>query len=176
MKTFTVYEPPGSAADRLDRAESLIFVKEGFNWVAAAFTPFWLLANQLWLALIAFIGVVLLMQGGFWLFGISSRAMPYAMGALQLIAGLEADTVKRWTLERNGWQAAGSVNGRDAEECERRFFDNWLPRQPLIRPENLSGTGSLAPSLGSQPASPLTGPEPRRTSGWRSARIFGRST
>ena len=172
MKTFTVYEPPNSAADRLDRAESLVFVKEGFNWVAAAFTPFWLLVNQLWMALIAFIGAVLLIRAGFWLFGINPRARPYLIGALQLIVGLEADTVKRWTLERNGWQPAGSVNGRDAEECERRFFDNWLPRQPLIRPENLSGTGALA----SQPSNPLSGPEPRRTSGWRSTRIFGRSS
>ena len=170
MKSFTVYEPPNSAADRLDRAESLVFVKEGFNWVAAAFTPFWLLANNLWLALLAFIGAVVLIRAGFWAFGVDPRAMTYAIGALQLITGLEADSIKRWTLERNGWQQAGSVNGRDAEECERRFFDNWLPRQPLIRPETLSGTGALA----SGPAGPLSGSAPRRTGGWRSARILGR--
>ena len=172
MKTYTIYEPPEAAADRLDRAEALVFVKEGFNWVAAAFTPFWLLANKLWLALGAFIAAILLIRAGFWAFGINPRAMVYAFGAVQLIAGLESDSIKRWTLERNGWQQAGSVNGRDAEECERRFFDNWLPRQPLIRPEALSGSGKLA----SGASTPMSGPEPRRTGGWRSGRILGRAT
>jgi hypothetical protein len=26
----------------------------------------------------------------------------------------------------------GSVSGRNAEDCERRFFDMWLPTQPVL--------------------------------------------
>ena len=36
-------------ADRLDRAERLVFVKDGFSWLAACCPPLWLLANGLWL-------------------------------------------------------------------------------------------------------------------------------
>jgi hypothetical protein len=28
----------------------------------------------------------------------------------------------------------GSVTGRNAAECERRFFETWLPSQPIIAP------------------------------------------
>ena len=175
MKTFTVYEPPAAAADRLDRAESLVFVKEGFSWVAAAVAPFWLIANKLWLALLGYAGTVLVLQAGLWAFGLGQRPLGYAIAALNLLVGLEADSLKRWTLEHNGWQPAGTVNGRNTEECERRFFDNWLPRQPMIRPETLSGPGSL----GSGGASPLGGSPSRalggRPSGWRSALGHGRS-
>ena len=45
MLTFTVHEPPNPPADRIDRAESLVFIKDGFSWIAALFAPLWLLAT-----------------------------------------------------------------------------------------------------------------------------------
>ena len=185
MKTFTVYEPPNAAADRLDRAESLVFVQEGYSWVAAIFTPVWLLANRFWLAFLAYLAAIILIKTGTWLIGAGQAGLNAGLMALHLIIGLEADSIKRWSLEWKGWQLAGTVNGRNAEDCERRFFDNWLPRQPLIRPETLSGSGTM----GANEASPLSGPErknelqnelkgdhlpePRATGGWHSSRIFG---
>ena len=180
MKTFTVYEPPKAAADRLDRAESLVFIKEGFTWSAAAFAPLWLLANKLWLGFGAYLAAIALIKTGAWLIGAGPAGINAALIALHLLIGLEADNIKRWTLEWQGWQQAGTVNGRNAEECERRFFDDWLPRQPLIRPETLSGSGTM----GASGASPLSGPERQyerkddapRTGGWRSSSVFRRST
>ena len=180
MKTFTVYEPPQAAADRLDRAESLVFIREGYSWAASAFAPLWLLANKLWLAFVAYLAAIVLIKTGAWLIGAGPAAVNAALIALHLIIGLESSTIKRWTLEWQGWQPAGTVNGRSAEECERRFFDDWLPRQPLIRPETLSGSGAI----GASGTSPLSGPERRnerkddahRTGGWRSSSIFRRST
>ena len=40
----------------------------------------------------------------------------------------------RWALERRGWRTLGSVSGKTAAECERRFFEAWLPGQPIIAP------------------------------------------
>ena len=57
MPTFTVHEPPNPPADRIDRAERLVFVKDGFSWLAAVFGPVWLLAHRLWWP---FLGYVLL--------------------------------------------------------------------------------------------------------------------
>jgi hypothetical protein len=34
------------------------------------------------------------------------------------------------------------VTGRNAFECERRFFDNWLPKQPILASGTQSGSGS----------------------------------
>lgn len=177
MITYTVYEPPEAPADRVDRAESLAFIKEGFHWTAALFTPFWLIAKRLWLVLMFYLAAVGLVQAAVWWLGLDQRTLSYTLTALHLIIGFEADTLQRWTLERKGWTMLGSVNGRNGEDCERRFFDAWLPSQPYVRPSALSGSRMAAQA---EPV-PFTGkaadaaPEASPTGGrWRSAFAFGR--
>jgi hypothetical protein len=134
MLTFTVHEPPNPPADRVDRAESLVFIKDGFSWLAALFAPFWLIAHRLWWPLLAFV----LASGGIEavkrLAGMDPRWAGLAMLALNLLVGFEADTLRRWALDRRGWRMLSSVTGRTAAECERRFFETWLPSQPIIAP------------------------------------------
>ena len=55
MRTYTIHERPDPPADRVDRAESLVFVKDGFSWVAALFAPLWLLVHRLWWPLLGYI-------------------------------------------------------------------------------------------------------------------------
>jgi hypothetical protein len=134
MLTFTVHEPPDPPADRVDRAESLIFIKDGFSWIAALFAPFWLLANRLWWPLLGFLVLIGGIEAIKRFAGVDQRWVGLASLALSLMIGFEADTLKRWGLERAGWRTLGSVTGRTAAECERRFFETWLPTQPIIAP------------------------------------------
>ena len=132
MLTFTVHEPPNPPSDRLDRAEGLLFVRDGFSWSAALFTPLWLLAHRLWLPLLGYLVVAGLIEAA----GQSGLVQPgwatLAAVSLNLLIGFEADTLRRWSLDRRGWLSLGSVSGRNAEDCERRFFDMWLPAQPIL--------------------------------------------
>ena len=134
MLTFTVHEPPNPPPDRVDRAESLVFIKDGFGWVAALFAPIWLIVYRLWWPLLGFV----VLSGGFELIkrvtGVDQRWVGLAVLALNLMIGFEADTLRRWALERRGWRTLGSVTGKTAAECERRFFETWLPTQPIIAP------------------------------------------
>jgi hypothetical protein len=133
MPTFTVHEPPNPPADRIDRAERLVFVKDGFSWLAAVFGPVWLLAHRLWWPLL---GYVLLSAAFQLLLTYIPVLDPGWIGlaglALSLLIGFEADTLRRWGLRRRGWTALGTVTGKTASECERRFFDAWLPMQPIL--------------------------------------------
>jgi Protein of unknown function (DUF2628) len=142
MLTFTVHEPPDPPADRIDRAEKLVFVKDGFSWAAAAFGPFWMLAHRLWWALLGFV----LLTGSLQLIGrfttADQRWLGLIMFAVNLLVGLEADTLRRWALDRRGWQMLGSVSGRNSAECERRFFEAWLPAQPILMPATSSAATS----------------------------------
>jgi hypothetical protein len=130
MLSYTVHEPPDAPPDRIDRAEGLVFVKDGFSWTAALFAPVWLIVHRLWLPLL---GYVLLSVLILWL---DSLVVPdittLAMLALYLLIGFEADALRRWGLGRRGWSTIGTVTGRTADECERRFFDMWLPGQPIV--------------------------------------------
>ena len=51
---------------------------------------------------------------------------------INIYLGFEVSTLKRWMLEQTGWQTLGVVNGNSIAECERRFFESWLPAQPII--------------------------------------------
>jgi hypothetical protein len=134
MLAYTVHEPPNPPADRVDRAESLVFVKDGFTWSAALLAPVWLLAHRLWWPLIAY----LIASGGFELIkratAIDQNWLGLAVLALNLLVGYEADTLRRWGLQRRGWRMLGAVTGKTAAECERRFYEAWLPSQPIIMP------------------------------------------
>lgn len=169
MRVYTVHESRDPPSDRLDRAEALRFVRDGFSWPAALFTPLWLLMRGFWLALIVYLIVATALAGGGWLLGLDEQVQFLIMLALHVMIGFEADTIERWTLKRRGWEMIGTVSGRDTVECERRFFDAWLPDQPMLRPETLS----VSQITGSGEASMSLGGVRRESGGWRSAFPFG---
>jgi hypothetical protein len=134
MRTCTFHEPPGHAADRLERAEALVVVPDGFSWPAALLTPFWLLAHRLWLPFVGYLVAVGLIEGVLWLAGAGESVAAWIVVGLHVLVGLEADSLRRWSLERRGYSYVGSVSGVTLDECERRFFDAWLPGQPFLSP------------------------------------------
>lgn len=129
---YTVHEPPNAPATPVERAEKLVFVKDGFNWFAAFLAPIWMLTNRLWLALLLYIVVAGGMAMGLTLAGVAPYWVMMADIALNILIGLEADSIMRWSLARGGSKMVGTVVGRNSAECERRFFETWLPEQPKV--------------------------------------------
>jgi hypothetical protein len=143
MLTFTVHEPPDPPADRVDRAERLAFVRDGFSWSAALLTPIWMLAHRLWWPFAGYLAAETLLA----MLARSDLIDPgwasVAGLALGLVVGFEADSLRRWSLKRRGWSTIGAVSGRNAEDCERRWFDIWLPTQPILA-QRAAPTGGAA--------------------------------
>ena len=132
MVTYTVHEPAEATADRVDRGAELRFVKDGFSWITALFPPFGLAASQLWLPLVAYIVFVGVGAVALSALGVSENWISLAMLALHIFMGFEHSTLQRWTLDNAGWNMLGTVTGKSLDECERRFFESWLPGQPMI--------------------------------------------
>ena len=169
--TFTVHEPPGSPSDRFDRAESLVFVKDGFSLIAALWAPLWLLGNKLWLAFAGYVMLAAAVAGAGWAMGLGEQLIGYILAALNLIVAFEGDVIHRWTLEQQGWRMVGSVSGNTLEECERRFFDAWLPGQPYV---HATGLQQSKLGAGAEPA-PIVSERPATAAGgWRSGFALGR--
>lgn len=154
MQAYTVYETATPAADRIDRGEALVFVKDGFSWGAFLFAPVWMLIHRLWWPLLGYVAAVVALQ----LLGlaIGRDALWPTLIALgfNLIVGFEAGSLRRWTLERAGWRMVGSATGPKLAAAERSFFDNWLPVQPMM-------------------AAPLPQPGPRRAPLGSLSHLFG---
>lgn len=130
--TYTVHEPPDAAADRVDRASDLLFVKDGFHWLTALCPPLGLIAKQLWLELLGYVLIVGAVTGLLSWAGLNTNWIALLVAALNFFLGFEISSLERSHLDRNGWLTLGSVTDRNLAECERRFFETWLPDQPII--------------------------------------------
>ena len=133
MIVFTVHEPPNPPIDRIDRAEKLEFVRDGFTPLAAAIPPLWLALNKLWVALLIYALIATAVSLVLKAMGVDPSLIALINLAANIVIGFEADSIKRWTLGRRGWDEVGTVTGKNRAECERRFFDGWLVQQPLLR-------------------------------------------
>jgi Protein of unknown function (DUF2628) len=127
MPTYTVHEPPPRKGVRAD-PERFLFVRDGFYGWAFLLAPLWLLARRLWLAFVVYVIVSVAVDAGLAWVGLSGTAQVLAGLLIALIVGLEAGSLRRWKLERRGWQMIGFVVGDDLEDAERRFFAQWATR------------------------------------------------
>ncbi len=130
MRSYTLHLPadarPGESVE-LDRA---VLVRDGFSWPAFAFTVLWFLFHRLWLAaLVVLVGLVALAAAGFVLGLPTGAGLIVSLLAAWLI-GLEASSLRRWTLARRGWPARDAVIAATPEEAEARALNRWLEASP----------------------------------------------
>ncbi len=171
QQVYTVHERPDPPADRDDRAEQLKFVREGFALFAFLLPPVWMLANRLWLVLIGYLVLLAVVHGLITVFEVPEHWRYYATMAVNFLCGFEADALERWTLDRRGWRIIGLVSGANFDECERRFFEGWVPTVAVVTPANLDAPGSFQATTA--PERPRRGEiiPPKRT-GWRSPSVW----
>jgi hypothetical protein len=122
MTIYTVLAPPatGPAGPDTDR---FVFIKEGFCWPAFFFTSIWLLFRRMWLVFLLYalasVAVVFL----------TAKVSPVVTWPTVMLFGflvaLEANNLRRWTLERRGYRFLGVAEGARRDEAEFRFFSTW---------------------------------------------------
>ncbi len=132
MSVYTVHEPPLRASDSAPDPERFAFVRDGFSFWAFVVPALWMLWHRMWLVLL----IYLVTAGGV-------EVVMYEAGAgttnivvqilISLLIGIEAGTLRRFTLARRGWKNVGVVGGANLEEAERRFFDAWVREAPSRR-------------------------------------------
>lgn len=160
MKVYTVHEQPQPPADRLDRAVELVFIKEGFSWAAFLLAPFWMLANRMWWPLLLYVVALIGLQSSAWLIGVAPGWVGLIVIGIHLAIGLEADSIRRWWLDYRGWTEVGAITGRTFAECQRRFFETWLPLQPMVTMGVTSHLPQSRPApQDSEPMLPLLEPQ-----------------
>jgi hypothetical protein len=149
MRVYTVHAPPHASG--VEEAERMVFVKDGISWPALFVPILWFPWHGLWLPLLGYLLFAALVVALNVVLGGSVAFVVGALGAV-LIA-LEANTIRRWHLERRGWRQVGEAFGRDRKEAEFRFFHEWAqaeePAGTRIEPgpRPAARGKSLVPSL-----------------------------
>lgn len=127
MTVFTVHERAMPALAPAQRANELVFVREGFSWLAFLVGGLWLLLRGLWLEFLGFLGVAMLTAALLLAAGMPAQYVQTVLFFFNIILGFELYDLQRWKLERQGYKMIGVASGNGQEEAERRFFASWLP-------------------------------------------------
>jgi Protein of unknown function (DUF2628) len=167
MAVYTVHEPPLRRRENESDPIRFVFVRDGFHFWAFVLSSLWMLRHRMWLVLIGHLIVVTALAAALRWFGAPAGAVVMVGVLLALLIGLEASTLRRWTLARRGWKSVGVVVADDVELAERRFFDSWIghgeplpsqaaPVPPMAPPPRAAGPAQpdvigLFPQPGTQP-------------------------
>ena len=149
MASWTVHRPANAyGADALERAA---FVRDGFSWAAFLVPALWLLWNRLWLGLLAFVIATAALAWGGAAIGLDTLPATAIAFLISLYVGLEGGALRRWKLDRKGFEPVGVVGATSREEAERRAVALLLEAAPQAAPPPAaSATSGGAPSSGAR--------------------------
>lgn len=126
MRSYTLHLPAEARPGETEALDKAVLVPDGFSWPAFAFTAVWFLFHRLWIAaLIVMAGLVLLALGGYAL-GLSRLAGTAITLLACVLIGLEASSLRRWTLTRQGRPVRDVIVARDGADAEARLLARWI--------------------------------------------------
>jgi Protein of unknown function (DUF2628) len=152
MPAFAVLEPSAYQDAAVEHADRFMFLPDRFSLWAFLFGPLWMIWRRLWVVLIVYLLGVGLVGYSLRLLGIGWTGSAIVFGLIQLLLGLEATSLVRWTRARHGWRECGVVIADDIDLAERRFFDNRTALRTAAKPNSVPAPGQapaapVAPSL-----------------------------
>ena len=152
MRFYTVHLPVGEGGAALGHA---VLVRDGFNWLAFFFAPFWALAEGLWLAalpLVAALAVLIAVPLALDL----GPLLPVVLGlGYGVLAGFSANDLRRAGLAARGWRLVEVVAAPSRAHALMRYAEAGGGPAPMPRP-----TPATAPAAGRAPGTLDWGPGP----------------
>jgi hypothetical protein len=134
MVTYTVHERENEAGDVAQRADKIVFVKEGYAWAGLLIPIVWLLYHRMWLVLAGFVAIMAALHAGLAAAELADDVAAWTTFGVSGLFALLANDLRRWTLRARGFRLVEPVSGRDRAECEERFFTGWLAVQESGQP------------------------------------------
>lgn len=154
MASYVVLE----SEDTSGRGDEVVFVRDGFSFLAFIVPFFWFLWHRMWfealaaLVLSVTLGALAVQPGAY------SAMAPLLSLLLGLLIGLEARALRVAALRRRGWHEWGLVEADSIEEAEARFATEVASAArrpaaapPLVRavpPASRPRPATEGPSLG----------------------------
>ena len=131
MRVYTVHAPSVDGTLALSATDRFVFVRDGFSVWAFLFGPVWLLYRRLWLAVLGYVVLAALLEVALTLLHAGGGTRLAVMAVIAVLMGLEANSLRRWTLARRKWRQLDVVVANNEQAAERRFFDRWTAERGI---------------------------------------------
>ncbi|TWG88969.1 uncharacterized protein DUF2628 [Mesorhizobium sp. J18] len=118
MASYVVMERTGTG--RSEAPETTIFVRDGFSFLAFLVPFFWFLWHRMWIEAAALLIVIVAFAGLRSFESVSNVAWAFSL-LLSFLIGLEASTLRLWSLRRRGWRMWGVVEASGWKDAEARY-------------------------------------------------------
>lgn len=129
MAIFTVHVPP-TPPGVAPAPENIMFLREGFNYFAFVFGPFWLLYKRAWIAAAGWTVLLTIIGLLAWKLRVPREAISWMPLVLSTWLGFEGDRLIAWTIARRGYNESDVVIAEDADEAEALYFHRLPPAAP----------------------------------------------
>lgn len=144
MRFFSIHtrpgqSPAGAAAAMAVDAAAVKVVPSGFSWLAALFTPLWLLWHRLWWGLAGYVGLMLALALVYSWVDIADPADLLIGLAMAFLFGASAAELRRWHLARAGWPLVAIVAARNAQEAMLLHARQAMPAATAYTPGESAG-------------------------------------
>ncbi len=161
MPSYTLHVDATARPGDARALETAIVVKDGFSWGASFFHLFWFLANRLWLGALGLAAALIAVAAACAALHVGWGPAVLALVAIVFLFALEASSIRRWTLRRNGLSLRDAVIADDQASAEVKAFARWLAPTGSPGP---AGPGGTTHAGAARQASGILGlfPEPER--------------
>ena len=122
MAVYTVHQPPLRKNEASPDPDRYVFVRDGFHFWGFVLAPVWMIWHGLWLVMVLYLSLTTLLEIGLRFAGAPAALRVSITILTAFLVGLEAATLRRWTLKRRGYRNVGVVVSDDVDSAERRFF------------------------------------------------------
>jgi hypothetical protein len=120
MRVWTIHAPPAAAGSvpATKAAGPVALVREGMSWVALVVPLPWFLAKRMWLVAVLWTAAAVAA-----VLALPDAVLPWAAVAAQVLIGLHARDLERWTLARRGLVPHGVLAARTLDEAVARLAE-----------------------------------------------------
>ena len=151
MRFYTVHLPSGNEGTDEGTLGRAVLVREGFNWLAFFFAPFWALAEGLWLAAVPLIAALAAIVVVPQVLGLEPL-LPVVLGlGYGVLAGMSANDLRRAGLAARGYRLVELVAAPSRAQALIRYAEAVTPapvQQPAAVAARAGRTLGLDPDPG----------------------------
>lgn len=123
MLTYTAHRKADPLMlDQMADGKGVVFIKDGFSWLALIIPFFWMLWHRLWLPLAGYLIAVALVGVAGYLLSLPD-GLTGSIGLLaNLFVGLEGNNFRRRALAKRGYEEVADIVAESGDEASYRFF------------------------------------------------------